>query len=245
MKGRLSSFVAAFLAVGSAISVNTSQAALVSIDNLTASRLGPVLASAPTVSGNATSSASLFWGRAASNSSQSGYNFITASTPISYEVSAPTPDFFIGTGAHYNNPIYATSLDFVRLMLSAEISLDDVFQGIRNFYFDFAHNETNNNENPCQNGDPNRVGANVNGCTDIVDITYNMLSDSFFVDGTLFTLNLAGDASHFETVEFSTNTFDVYASIVATNTVVPEPFSLVLIAFGLLGLGIRRKMVQR
>jgi uncharacterized surface anchored protein len=130
-------------------------------------------------------------------------------------------------------------------MLSAEISVDSVSQGIRDFYFDFTHNETSNNANPCANGGTNGAGENINGCADIVDINYNKLSDSFLVDGTLFTLNLVEGSAHFETVESSTNTFDVHASIVATSIVVPEPSSLILMASGMIGLGVSRKKLIR
>jgi hypothetical protein len=247
--------------------------------------LDPVPESAPEISGNGTSSASLFWGMPASSNGQSGYNFTTASTPISYEVPPQTPVFIIGTWSHYNNPIYKPSLDTIRLVISAEISIDGVSQGIMNFYFDFVYNETPNNENPCANGIPNNIGVNIKGCADIVDVNYNTLSDSFLLDGTLFTLTLTSDSSHFETVESSTNTFPVNATIVATSTVnpvlsslfrnnntiyestlgfvrlldsdkireggcsqgnttrtvVPEPSSLVLVASGLLGIGITAK----
>jgi hypothetical protein len=245
MKKKQFSLMSAILAVGLSTSMTPSQAGLVSLESLTASWLDPAPTSAANVSGNGTDSASLFWGRPASRAGQSGYNFTTAATPISYEVPPPTPDFVIGTWTHYNNPVFAPSLDSVRLMLSADISVDSISQGTMNFYFDFTHNETANNARLCANGGANRVGVNVNGCADIVDISYNTLSDSFLVDGTLFTLNLAGGSNYFETVESLTNTFDVYASIVATNSAVPEPSSLILLASGLLGIGAARKKINR
>jgi hypothetical protein len=245
MKKAFSSRASALLFAGLISSVGSSQAALVSIDNLTVSWLDATPSSAATIRGNGSSSASMFWGRPMGPSGQSGYAFTTASTPISYEVPPASPDFLLGSWTHYNNPITPPLMESVRLMLSAEISVDSVSQGTKNFYFDFTHNETPNDAFRCANGGWNLFGVNRNGCADIVDITYNDLSDSFFVDGTLFTLDLASGSTHFETVERWRNAFNLYASFVASNTSVPEPSTLMLLSTGLAFLGFARRRMSK
>jgi hypothetical protein len=244
MKKKFSSRVTTLLFGGLIAFVGTSQAALVSIENMAVSWLDPNPSSV-TINGNGTSSASLYWGYPQYPGRASGYSFTTAPTPISYDVPPATEDFLLGTWTHYNYPIRPPLLDSVRLVISAEISVDSVSQGVKNFYFDFTHNETYNQAHHCANGEMNGVGVNRNGCADIVDVSYNDLSDSFWVNGALFTLNLSGGSNHFETVENWTNMFNLFGSIVASDVTVPEPSTLALFSGGLAVFGFARRRKNR
>jgi hypothetical protein len=241
MEKKISSSAIALLFAALISPVASSQAALISIDNLTVSWLSPDPASV-SIRGNGTGYASLDWGFPAPFGRPSGYSFTTVSTPILHDVPPSTSEFLLGSWTHNNFPIRPPLLESVSLMLSAEISVDSISQGVKNFYFDFSHNETYNQARyRCANGERNGTGVNRNGCADIVDVNYNDLSDSFMVDGALFTLNLAGGSTHFETVEHWINSFNVYGQIVASDATVPEPTALALFSGGLAFFGFARR----
>jgi len=228
------------LCLGLFLFSGTSHATLISIDSLTAEWINTNPVSGITNSGAGTS-ASIYWGDPATAGGQSGYLFETVATPIVNEVPPNSGDFLLGSWTHFNNPIYATTnlpaLQAATLQLTANISADSSSLGSFNFLYDFTHHETPNGANPCANGGQNNVGVNINGCADIVDIVFNDLSNSFSVDGTHFTLNLAAGSSKFETIEKQKNTFDVFAKITAS---VPTPTTLLLFGLGLFGLGFAR-----
>lgn len=217
-----------------------SQAVPITIDSLTAAWIDPV-GGGNTVSITGPGSvATIYWGVDAGNG-QSGYQFETATTPFTKEVPPATDNFLLGTWTHFNNPIYAPTLDQVTLVLTADMSSDGTDLGSFDFLYDFMHNETPNSANPCANGEANGSGGsgvNINGCADIVDVAFNDLSQSFMVDGARFTLNLVESSTHFETIEKRDNTFAVYANI----TPVPAPATLFLVGLGLIGLGFVRRL---
>ena len=216
-----------------------SQAALISISSLTAEWINPMGGGSTVNITGPGPSATIYWGNDAGHG-QSGYHFDTEATPIDNEVPPSTGDFLLGNWTHYNNPIYAPTLESVTLKLTADIDANGSFLGSFDFFYDFMHFETPNNADPCANGDDNGEGVNINGCGDIVDVIFNDLSESFEIDGALFTLNLVPSSSYFETIEKDDNTFQVFANI----TAVPTPSSVFLLGLGLIGLGFAHRRLH-
>lgn len=198
-------------------------------------------------SGQGTDFASMRWGTPpVDGDPQSGYDFAASATPFAVVVPpSPSADFVLGEFAHLNNPIFAPSLESATLQLDIDLKVNSTPIGVLSFFFDFTHTETPNGANPCANGDPNGTGVNINGCADIVTITFNDLSDTFELGGTLYTLNITGFMTDgglvqgFETIEAQANYADIMANIAIAQ--VPEPGTLALFGLGLLGLGFARR----
>ena len=238
------------LATASAFAATGAQATLVTIDPITASWIN-IDPNSIIASGNGTTSPTIEWGTPANNANrQSGYNFTAAGTPINQNLPpSPTPEFDLGLFTHMNFPITGTSLSSVTLEVVAGIAVDGNDIGTRSFFFDFTHEETPNGANPCANGGANGSGVNVNGCADIVEISFNSLSENFMVDDEFFTLDVVGFRTGgnlvegFETKEKRKNKAQIVAVITrdvrppTPGQEVPEPGTLGLMAIGLLGMG--------
>jgi hypothetical protein len=204
------------------------QAGLVSITSLNASWLNIDPVSIVAV-GNGTTTATMSWG-SGTGSGHSGYGFTTATTPIdNFLPPSPSGAFDLGTWTHFNNPITGTTLSTARLQLAATIFVDGVSQCIKNFLFDFSHNETPNG-GTCEATTP---GVNVNGCADIVTIAYSLDSDTFAVGDDVYTLNILAGSTYFETMEAADNAFVVEGELTLRSSVVPEPSALMLMGLGL------------
>ncbi len=162
-------------------------------------------------------------------SSASQYGFVRSSTPLPINVVGPTK-VNLGLFSHYNNPINVSTqyavLDYADMQMSfgfaggAPSSFDQTFR--------FNHLETFNN-GTCQYGS--------NPCADLVTFIDNETTSSFTVNGTAYTLRLAGFSqdggttfvNEFWSTEGSSNSAGLYAEI----SRVPEPSSLILTAAGL------------
>ena len=216
-------------------------AAPVSFSNITASweRVAP--ADRIDVANNGTKAPSMRWGRPATDAGKSGYDF-TAAADLATETAFGAP-LIIGEFSHLNNPVYADGgvLAAASLFLDLDVNVDGADQGTRTFVFDFTHEETPNAPNPCANGEANRRGVNVNGCADLVTVTENALSESFHVNGVLYTVAVVGFkvgddiVTTFETMERAVNTAEVVASVSVIET--PVPGALFLMLSGLAGIG--------
>jgi hypothetical protein len=165
---------------------------------------------------------------------------------------SPSPSQVLGTFTHVNFTIpTGTAITSINLGLTADIYMDDVWLGTRSFQYNFEHFETVNDEVPCANGGPNGVGINAAGCADRVTINWLESSDSFNIDGDVYTLNISGFSStpdglnpffEFWTAENQQNPAFLVANVTLRNqlTEIPEPGTLALLGIGLAGLGVSR-----
>ena len=191
------------------------------------------------------------WGES-TGSGQSGYNFAAEATPFNASVNPGYASalFALGTFEHVNQPINGSSISSIDLLYTANVTVDGVAAS-RNFDFIFNHNETPNGSNPCANGGPNGFGVNSIGCADHVQTEFSGVSDTFFINGAEYTLNILGfgyldinnnlvKTQDFWTAEIAVNTATLYAKIVTTAepgggglSTIPEPSSLMLMGLGL------------
>ena len=240
--------------------VTSAQAAVVTLENITATWQNPVGGSNVTYDDNGTDFARVRWGTASSGpntfGNRSGYDFEAVGSSIStgiFTTPYSSPAFTVGTFTHQNKPIVSGGgISAMQLFLTADISINGGLQQSYNFTFNFLHHETPNGAKPCAYGGANYQGININGCADKVSVNFSSISDSFFIDGTRYTLNLAGfldggqPATDFLSKEKGSNNAIIVGQIAAWDDVipgVPEPSTwLTMIAgFGLVGYQMRRR----
>lgn len=181
-------------------------------------------------------------GPATDNSGQSGYNF----TPGADLIPAPVDSaFLLGNFQHINNPVFPPSLD------SIDYGFGFSTNGTPNVLsttFNFIHDETNNSST-CSGG---VSGPSVSNCDDFVDISSVSLNQLITVGADQYYFNLLGfsvDAglnfsNQFQSPEGGTNSAGLYGILTTKKVNVPEPGSLALLAFGLVGLGLSRRKSQ-
>lgn len=230
----------------SAIAAVFCMAAPVSAASLTINEVDGVWStSKPVVSGIGTKN--LRWGTAVEDR-RSGYNFESSATPF---VVNDAQSFVLGTFTHLNFPINGVLLEAADL--AVEFSIAGVAGSIQST-FSFDHFETPNQLAICANGRRNRIGANVNGCADLVKATLNEAkSEVFELDGVSYTLDISGFQyngallDNFWTQENRANSAQLIAmfSVVGGSPVseVPIPGSglILLSGLGALMLGRKRK----
>ena len=169
------------------------------------------------------------WGTA-TDAGQSGYRVDAAAVPFTVE----TGDVFsLGLFTHTNQPIvFDTSITGAQLDIYTELMIGGMLFNEGAFSFAFTHNETSNG---CE---PLPVCA-----SDIVSFAGLETSDTFFIDGIEYTLDLVGFAvngmvfDELSTLERSINT----AELLATFRAVPAPPAILLMALGLMGIAFSRK----
>ena len=165
------------------------------------------------------------WGEPATNEGRSGYRFDGAAPP-SLSVEAGV-EFTLGEFTHFNFPIIAGgAIESVQLDIMVDLSLggSSFFEGP--FTFLFAHDETPNTSEGC--------------CNDIVDISNLMSTDSFILDGIIYTLAITGFkvgdvvTTSFSTIEGQENTAELRGVFRTASVSVPVPTSVLLLGLGLL-----------
>jgi len=237
----LSQFVTAAILVVSAAS---SQAALVSLSNITAAWSNVSPTGVATIDNSILTNPTARWG-GDTGFGLSGYNFGAVAGQIDNNVPPNSAPFKIGDFTHLNQPISPPSITGIDLTVSALVSVDMIDVGVLNFVFRFSHDETPNAA-PCPYGPSGLTGVNVNGCADRVTFASLGSSNVFNVGGTFYTISAAGfnvdgiSTSDFLTVERANNNAELLATISVSNEV-PEPGTLALVSLCLLGLGVARR----
>lgn len=224
------------------------EAATVTFTNLLGTWQNPV--PTVTIAGSNTTAPTARWGTAATQAGQSGYNFVSAPTPLNVMVPpSPSAAFVLGTFTHLNNPITGVSLNSIQLKLTADVAVDANPIGNFTFLFDFTHVETPNGEDPCAFGGANDQGVNINGCADRVTLSVNSGTAGFTIGTDIYTIAIDGfriggvPVTEFLTVEEQTNAADIEARVRLRSEVVgvPAPAALGLFGLGLLGLAALRR----
>jgi hypothetical protein len=181
----------------------------------------------------------------------SGYDFQADPVPLNVTVAPNSTSglFDLGDFTHHNRPIPSgTSITSIDLKLTTGVFVDGFDLGLKNFVFQFVHDETPNGDNPCKYGGANNQGVNVNGCADRVSTNWLTTSDSFSIGGIDYTLKIMGfmvgtdEFSSFLTKESFENVATLRAEVItrkqAEDENLPEPGSLALMGLGLASLAL-------
>ncbi len=241
----------AFCAVVSAAS--PAAAAVVTFSNVTGTLFNSVLqdGSAASYINNGTASSQARWGGDA-GSGQSGYNFgAVAIAPLTVNPPGGSVATAIASFDHVNVPIFAPSLSTIQLLFKTDVAVDGVSMGSRSFTYNFTHDETTNNLDPCPYGGANGQGVNINGCADRVSVNFNSQSETFDIGGEHYTLDIVGflvggnPVTSFTTIERQINSGYILGklSLYTDASNVPEPatWALMIGGFGMVGGAARRR----
>lgn len=178
----------------SAAAVSPAAAGVVVFSNVSAAWSDPTPGSGITIANGApTSTAS--WGTPALGNKQSSYSF-TGNGVVTDDLVSGGSDgpFQLGEFQHNNWPITGTSLTSIKLLFTADVSVDGNDVGPQTFEFLFHHDETPNNgtNGACKYGGTPGSGINTYGCADQVSVESNTLQNIFTFGKDTYTLEIAG-----------------------------------------------------
>ncbi|MDX1588560.1 MAG: THxN family PEP-CTERM protein [Oleiphilaceae bacterium] len=175
------------------------------------------------------------WGNPAS-AEKSGLRFDGAAPPVISDVGLDNP-FSVGDLTHLNFPVFVPAASEARLELTVGLSVNGVSRTSQ-FQYDLVIEESPNVTGDC----PDFHNAGNPPCDDRVSVMNRVTSDSFLIDGELFTLVMRGFekdgvfTSSLVTQEQARTTAMLIASLSSAPATVPEPGSLALLLAGLAGL---------
>lgn len=163
----------------------------------------------------------------------------------------PTANQSVGTLFHGNASTEpGTMTTDIQLRLRANVLLDGVSQGMRNFDYSFNILETPNAASPCADGAQVGVGVDINGCADKVTLSALPSAQDFAIGAEVFRLNLLGFSlnqagtrifNFFWTPEKKCTCSYLIAKVTPLRSSVPEPAILPLLGAGLFALAFVRR----
>lgn len=202
-----------------------------------------------TYTGTGTAAAQARWGTS-TGQGRSGYNFLGTESSTNVVAPGSSGNFVIGTFEHVNFPVTGNSISGIDLLFTANVWVDGNDLGSRTFTYNFTHDETTNDLNPCPYGGPGNP-INSAGCADRVQMNFNSSSETFFIGLDKYTLDIAGflvggsPTTGFLTKEGMVNTayiegkVNLYARAVGGGVPEPSTWAMMILGFGATGVMVR------
>ena len=147
-------------------------------------------------------------------------------------------EFLLATFTHENFTISLPSISGA----SVAINLDFGASGSQDFNFNFVHNETSNDADPCD------IPGTTNPCPDGVSIPEASSTETITIDGVTYMLMITGFqqdgeiVDEFVTTEGAENSAGLFAKLVEVQ--VPLPSTLALFGAALFGFGVARRRMK-
>lgn len=149
---------------------------------------------------NSSPTSTVSWGQGTEGGGykKSSYAFTSANTTFSAALADGDAGgaFKLGTFQHNNWPVTGTTLQNVKLTVSATVKIDGNDIGLQDFVYQFTHVETPNDgsgwQGTCQFGGTSGDANNPYGCSDKVLVNTISYNNSFAYGNDIYTLDIAG-----------------------------------------------------